>query len=225
VDELVTFTASASAGAGEITLLEWDLDDDGLFDDASGASVTWSFPESGIHPILLRATQTDGKRTVAFSDVQVAPRPVPQAEPQQAEPQPPSAGGGVADSPGVRLPAARRLVRMRPFPVVRIAGTVLPRGAKLTVLSVRAPRGAVVTVRCRGRGCPVRSLIRPVTSRLLRVRRFERRLPAGTRLELFVRKGRTVIGKYTRFRILGGEPPARADRCLLPGRARPVRCA
>jgi hypothetical protein len=32
------------------------------------------------------------------------------------------------------------------------------------------------------------------------------------------------IGKYTRFLIRAGKPPARIDRCLIPGRRRPVRC-
>jgi PKD domain len=116
-----------------------------------------------------------------------------------------------------------RLARMRPFPLVRIAGIVLPNGADVRILSVRALRGARVRVRCRGRGCPVRSLTRPRASGRVRLRRFERRLRAGTRLELFVTQpGR--IGKYTRFRIRAGKPPARVDRCLMPGRARPIRC-
>jgi hypothetical protein len=43
------------------------------------------------------------------------------------------------------------------------------------------------------------------------------------RLELFVRQ-RGKVGKYTRFTIRGGKPPARVDRCLMPGTRRPVRC-
>jgi hypothetical protein len=57
----------------------------------------------------------------------------------------------------------------------------------------------------------------------VRFRRFERTLPAGTILELFVRQT-GKIGKYTRFRIRAGKAPSRIDRCLVPGRARPARC-
>ena len=112
---------------------------------------------------------------------------------------------------------------MRPFPIVRIAGVVLPRGSLIRILSVRAPRGSSVRVRCRGKGCPAAAVARTSATRVVRFRRFERRLPAGVKLEVFVRKaGR--IGKYTRFLIRAGKPPARVDRCLMPGKRRPVRC-
>jgi hypothetical protein len=113
---------------------------------------------------------------------------------------------------------------MRPFPVVRIAGVVLPHGALVNILSVRAPRGASVLAKCRGRGCPARSVARSSVASLVRIHRFERRLPAGVRLELFVHKGKR-IGKYTRFLIRAGKPPARVDRCLMPGSNRPVSCS
>jgi len=100
---------------------------------------------------------------------------------------------------------------------------VLSRGALVKVLSVKAARGARVVVRCHGRGCPVGTVARSSAAPLVRFHRFERRLPAGVRLELFVRK-KSRIGKYTRFLIRAGRPPARMDRCLMPGRARPVRC-
>jgi PKD repeat protein len=116
-----------------------------------------------------------------------------------------------------------RPLLMQPFPIVRIAGILLPRGASVHILSVRAPRGARMRVRCRGGGCPVESVARTSRTGVARFHRFERILPAGTTLELFVRQPRQ-IGKYTRFVIRAGKPPARVDRCLMPGRARPVRC-
>ena len=74
---------------------------------------------------------------------------------------------------------------MSPFPVVRIAGTVLPHGAVIKVLSVRSPRGAQIRVRCTGNGCPVRSVATTSATRLVRFHRFERRLrrhpPQGVR--------------------------------------------
>ena len=112
---------------------------------------------------------------------------------------------------------------MSPFPVIRIAGTVLPHGAEIDVLSVRAPRGSRIQVRCVGSGCPARSVATTSATRLVRFRKFERRLPAGIRLKLFVRQ-ENRIGKYTSFLIRAGAPPKRVDLCLFPTRRSPGRC-
>jgi hypothetical protein len=192
--ETITFTSTSRPSMDEITALEWDLDNDGSFDDAQGAQVSWVFNDPGSHTVRLRVTQTNGKQNVAFSSVEVAERAVP--------------------PPG----------RMRPFPRVRIAGVILPRAAMVHVLSVRGPRSAQVRVRCSGRGCPARAVTRTISRRLVRFGRFERRLRAGIRLELFVSQPGKV-GKYTRFRIRAGKAPARVDRCLPPGSERPIRCS
>ena len=42
-------------------------------------------------------------------------------------------------------------------------------------------------------------------------------------VRVFVTKPGT-IGKYTRIRIRGGKPPARADRCLPPSSWTPMKC-
>src|SRR5205807_9144053 len=47
---------------------------------------------------------------------------------------------------------------MQPFPVVRIAGRETPSGVKLTLLRVQqVPAGTRITVRCKGRRCPIKS--------------------------------------------------------------------
>jgi hypothetical protein len=112
---------------------------------------------------------------------------------------------------------------MSPFPVVRIAGTVLPHGALINVLSVRAPRGSQIRVRCVGDGCPVGSVATTSATRLVRFRRFERRLRAGIRLKVLVRQANR-IGKYTSFLIRAGAPPKRVDLCVFPTRRSPGRC-
>jgi hypothetical protein len=117
-------------------------------------------------------------------------------------------------------PAAPR--PLRPFPVVRIKGVLTPDGAQITLLSVRAPRGVTIAVRCRGRGCPRKAFTAPPGVRRLGL--FERALPAGTRLTLRITR-RGFIGKYTSFVIRRGAAPARRDRCLRPGSAKPERCA
>jgi PKD repeat protein len=218
--DLVTFSSSSTPSQGSITGVEWDLDGDGTFEDATGNEVSRAFASAGDHLVQMRVTQTNGRQAVAFAHIEVAERPAP---PPPPPPSGPGADPGGATAPVGPLAPALRPGRMRPFPVVRIAGVVLPRGAQIQILSVRAPRGAQVLVRCRGRGCPVGSVARTSATRVVRIRRFERRLRAGVTLELFVRQA-GKIGKYTRFLIRAGKPPARIDRCLVPGRPRPVRC-
>ncbi|MDP9401651.1 MAG: hypothetical protein M3P39_12065, partial [Actinomycetota bacterium] len=132
----------------------------------------------------------------------------------------PPAGGDFESRPAPAGRPSRRF--LRPFPVVRIAGSLRRDGARLSVLSVRAPRGARIVVRCGGRSCPTR--VRRFRARALtRLRTFERDLRAGTRLSVRVTRGAT-IGKHVRFLIRRGQPPRRVDRCVLPGRAAPVAC-
>ena len=109
---------------------------------------------------------------------------------------------------------------MRPRPVIRIRGFATPRGARITLLSVRAPRGVRIRARCRGRGCPSRRAAS--AAGLTRLRRFERFLPAGVRLRITVTRS-GYIGKVTTIRIRRGAAPVRTDRCLYPNR-KAVRC-
>ena len=94
---------------------------------------------------------------------------------------------------------------MQPFPIVRIAGTYTASGAKLTLLKVQQlPVGARITVRCKGRGCPVKICetsrgVEEAGRAPVEFRAFERFLRCGVTLEILVSKpGR--IGEYTRVR-------------------------
>lgn len=133
-------------------------------------------------------------------------------------------GSTAAPGEDPAVPPARQGARfIRPFPVVRIAGRFTRGRTWLTLVTIRAPRRARIEIRCRGRnrGCPyTRSAF---TSRLMRVRRLQRAFRPGATLEVRItQRGR--IGKYTRVRIRAGRPPARVDRCLMPGSRRPVAC-
>jgi hypothetical protein len=112
-----------------------------------------------------------------------------------------------------------RLRYLRPFPVVRVKGIVVPGGARFSLVQVKAPRRSKVTVRCRKYNC-ARSR-QPL--RTGRIRALERFLPAGARVTIRVTKP-GLIGKYVRFVIRDGSAPKRRDACLLPGKTRPVRC-
>ncbi len=124
---------------------------------------------------------------------------------------------------GTSRPLTQPLPVMSPFPVVRIVGRLTRDGARIQVLSVRAPASSRIFVRCFRRGCRGRSATQGRGRRPVRFRRFERQLPAGTMIE--VRVGRSdAIGKYTRFRIRRGRRPARQDLCLDPGASRGTVC-
>jgi hypothetical protein len=108
---------------------------------------------------------------------------------------------------------------LRPFPVVRIKGTLVRGGARVSLLKVTAPRGVRVGVTCRKRGCDVRRRL----SGSGRIRALERFLRARTRITIRVsRPG--MIGKYVRVVIRDGSAPKRHDACLLPGSTTPAPC-
>ena len=195
----VRFESSSCDPDGRLVRHAWDFDGDGAFDDAEGPVVLKTFPRRGPHDIRLEVTAAGGatdlaRRTVIVDTEYAMPRPVED-----------------------RL--------MSPYPVVRIAGRLTTRGARISLLSVsRAPLCAAVKVSCRGRSCPARSVTRFMGRRgLLRFKRFQRRLRAGSVLTVRVSKGNS-IGKYTQFRIRSGKEPRRRDRCLMPGETRGSAC-
>jgi hypothetical protein len=118
---------------------------------------------------------------------------------------------------------------MQPFPVVRIAGTETAQGLNLRLLRVQqTPVGARITVRCKGRGCPIKSGTRVAVANNRGVapvefRVFKRSLRFGVTLEILVSTP-GEIGKYTRFAIRRGKLPERVDMCLDPAGVKPVVC-
>lgn len=123
------------------------------------------------------------------------------------------------------LPAAESVARrfLDPFPVVRIRGVAVRRGARVDLISVRAPVGARIAVRCAGRGCP-RKVLRMTARGMNRLRPYERFLRRGLQLTIRVTQP-GVIGKYTRVEIRATRAPLRTDRCLAPGSRAPVDCS
>jgi hypothetical protein len=138
----------------------------------------------------------------------------------------PTGGEGTFTSSGQTAPGTTpapdtALKVIDPFPVVRISGRFSRSRTRLTRVTVNAPRGARIGVRCRGRGCPYRR--RAIAVKLVRVRALQRTYRAGATIEIRVTQPRR-IGKYTRVRTRLGKAPLRIDRCLRPGSTRPVRC-
>jgi PKD repeat protein len=187
----VTFQSNVQPSAGQrITGLNWDLDSDGEFDDAKGATATHVFESQGVYRVALEALQSNGTLAVAEGTVRVDPRP------------------------GILRPAR-----------IHLRAALLQSGARVQLLGVRAPKGSLVTVRCRGKGCPAKERRKAIgKSGSVRFKSYQRRLRAGIRLEIYVRKAGT-IGVYTRYTIRGDRRnPRRADACLLPNATKPTRC-
>jgi PKD repeat protein len=205
VGDRVSFRSTSTDPDGDsISSYSWDLDGNGSFGDSTASTPSYVYTKAGTYTVSLRVL-ADGETTTAFQTITVGPQPVVE---------PPDGGSGTA-----------KPTKLNPFPVVVIAGVFTGGGVKVSRLVVRAPRGSKVTVVCKGGDCPRRVQRRTVgKSGRVRLRSFQRRLRAGTVLRITVRK-KGKIGKYTRFKIARGRPPARVDRCVLPGKRKPVRCS
>jgi hypothetical protein len=180
---------------------------------------------------------SDSKRSAPTAAVaaKTAPPPPPTTTPPpEPEPEPETPATPTTPTPAFELPATQppsdssedvveaTVPMLQPFPTVRIKGRLTPTGARVTLLRVRAQRGLQITVTCRGRSCPVREVTRRAAGST-RVRQFERRLRAGTRLLVQVTKAGHV-GKWTEITIRRGMAPRRWDGCLEPGSSRAVQC-
>ena len=203
----VLFTSTSTDLDGSLSEQVWDLNGDGNYDNGGGITALRTFPAPGEYVVGLRVTDDDGLVSFDSRTVSVLPAPGDPVTTQKA---------------GLRL--------LSPFPVVRIAGRIRASGTHVRLLRVDGPKGAEVSVRCSGSGCPFRKQVRAISStpntvsaKTLRVRRLERFLPAGVRVRVYVTKT-GAIGKYTRFRFRAGKAPVRVDRCAMPGTRMPIQC-
>jgi hypothetical protein len=130
-------------------------------------------------------------------------------------------------------PTPVKLELLSPFPLVRISGTLTGTGAHISLLSVRAPRGALVRVTvtpaCSGkrrsaRACRVlRAAATVGSSDAVTLRGLARTYRSGTVIVVRIWRA-DRIGKYTRFTIVRGKAPVRIDQCLMPAATRGSRC-
>ncbi len=206
----VTLSSTSSDPDGTIAGTAWDLDGDGEFDDAAGPATARAFGE-GTHLVGLRVVDSDGLAATAFATVVVGAAP--------GAPAPPAPAPAPAPAPKV-------LALLKPFPTVRIAGTAVGGRIQLRIFAVKAPRNTTVDVRCRGRGCPFTRDSHRVRggTRIVRIRRLERRtLRAGIVIEVRVHAAGRV-GKYTRLQMRAGAAPKRTDACVSGTRALKTVC-
>lgn len=171
----------------------------------------------GAYTFRVRATDRAGNETIATRAFTVDT--VPDAP-----------GGTPRTTP---TPTPRVLQLLSPFPVVRIAGELTSTGVRVTLLSVRAPRGALVRVTVRpacgkgrrgSRSCRVVRAAGTVGRHdAIAFKTLARSYRSGTVIVVRVWRA-DRIGKYTRFTIVRGKAPRRVDQCLAPGATRGSRC-
>jgi PKD repeat protein len=145
IGQSVTFTSSSFDPDGQISALEWDLDDDGQFDDAQGPVAQWTFATPGSHKVSLRATDDKGVSSPfpAYQFVNVTAPPSAPSPPSST----PAAGSPPAPASSSGVPTTTKRVLLSPFPIVRMRARIIGSIIHIDLLSVKAPSGATVQVR------------------------------------------------------------------------------
>ena len=85
----VTFSSTTSDPDGTVASIEWDLDSDGAFDDATGPTAKATYAAAGDYTVRVRVTDGDGGQTVQARGLKVTPVPEPpKPEPPKPDPAP-----------------------------------------------------------------------------------------------------------------------------------------
>ncbi len=100
VDEVVILSSTSTDSDGEIVSHDWDLDDDGAFDDAEGEEINVVFLDPGSYEITLQVIDDEGAtgtitRTIEVTEAEIEP---------PADPGPGGGSGGGAGGPGAGSP-------------------------------------------------------------------------------------------------------------------------
>jgi hypothetical protein len=176
--------------------------------------------------------------TDAVTDPPPPPPPPPPPSPSPGPGSNPPAGGAstppagdlvppdtttpAAPAGGVAGEHANALKRLSPFPVVRIKGYLTRSGAQVTMLTVRAPGGAKISVRCTGASCPRKRFAR--AAKLVHLKPYQRLLRGNLKLVISVTR-RGYVGKQTVIRLRRGKSPTRRDLCVFPGVRKAKSCS
>lgn len=121
---------------------------------------------------------------------------------------------GGSDDDEADSPYSGIVVVTVPLPVVTLQGTVDAKGnVDIDRLLVRALRGTTVTITCKGRACPFKTLRRTMITSSLRLGKLERKLkPKLTLTMRIARPGQ--LGKYVRYQVRRKAAPKRTDACI-----------
>jgi hypothetical protein len=230
-------TASDPDGVADLGTTSWDLNGDGTYGDATGATAKAVYLTAGTYTIGEKVTDKGGAATTTTKALSVSgpPAPPPGADPGDAGTPPTvvpapgapvvlgftSTGGGakaaapVASASTATAPkiALKGLRGVR----VQLAGSVTGGATRITKLTVAGPAGALVVMRCRGGGCPPRAVRKTLgASGSLRLKTLERTLRAGATVTISLAK-QGYATKRIMLTMRRGKAPARAETCLLPG--------
>jgi hypothetical protein len=174
---------------------DWDLDNDGQFDDANAAVVSANFTRAGTYPLALRVTDLRGATSMSTGQVVIRTRPVPPAPPTPLL-------SGV---------------------LIELQGRLSGKFTRVRRLLVRAPKDSKITVRCLGKKCPKRVTKMAKGFKKLRFKKLERRFRPKTKLIVSVTKD-GFIGKQTSWTMRRRKAPLRQDLCLNPGAKAATPC-
>ena len=197
--DVVTFSSTSYDPDGPIAGHEWDLDNDGLFDDGPGAVASRSFDEPGTYTVRLRVTDSKGAAASYEKAVTVAARPLEV----------------LAFAAPLRVGVTRRATHVKWLYVEA------PFGTNVTVQcrGRGCPDG-----NGRKKGRQRWAYIRRIQGKRLRVRPLERSFRPGARI---VVSGTNpgFIGKQVTYRIRRGlRPPLKRVLCLAPGARQGGEC-
>jgi large repetitive protein len=197
VGDGVTLSSTSADPDGPLMRQDWDLDNDGQFDDANAAVVSANFTHAGTYPLALRVTDSRGATSTATGQVVIRTRPIP-------PPPPTPLLSGV---------------------VIELQGQLRGKFTRVRRLLVRAPAGSKITVRCRGsKRCPkAQTKLSKGSKKKLRFKKLERRFPPKTKVTVSVTK-QGFIGKQTRWTTRRRKAPLRQDLCLNPGAKAATAC-
>jgi PKD repeat protein len=213
--ERVVFTSTATDpdGPGDVATVAWDLDGDGTFSDDAGARADAVFLTAGEYVVGQQVTDGTGATATLSRRVTVTGPPVTA----------PPAGGGsdvavVAGSQKVSGASGARATKVLQGVRIRMAGSVAGELTTLTSVSMLAPKGAVLAVRCAGGGCPSKSSfqLHMKKARSLRLPQLQRTFRAGAHITIVVTK-KGFVPKRIRVTFRRGRPPLRVEQCLMPG--------
>ena len=176
-------------GAPYFTNYDWDLDNDGQFDDASGASVQHSFPSAGEGVAGLEASKPGGDKASIYYAFDIGGPPVATTT-TTPPPTPPIANPPATTSRRVAILANRRVVVRRGRFALRLNFTAdAPSGT--AVVEVFRGRRKIGTGKVRVRQNGSRQVRVKLNKRGRRMLRRDR--DGRMRVRVRVRVGRTVL--------------------------------
>ena len=77
--------ASASKGQQPYSFV-WDLDEDGIYDDATGETIEWIWSKTGIYPVSVKATDANNKERIYTSIISIEAKPQKPTGPSSSKP-------------------------------------------------------------------------------------------------------------------------------------------